>query len=190
MYGTPKFHGENFCGWLYNREIRECFLPQKFSAIRYMYIHIASSQDSLSNDFGQNWYIGYMICIIITHTLYNCPQRIFIISILTTMVHECQLPRWYSGALNCSMIELEREIPHCNLCPLGPLSLPSFLMLCAASKILARESWGQGHMQGSPIPTLVGSGRFQPPLSNFYHLSGLFYHHSQRVKSAEVLCLM
>ena len=40
------------------------------------------------------------------------------------------------------------------------------------------------------LPTLVGSGRLQPPLSNFYHLSGLFYHHSQEVKSAEALCLM
>ena len=40
------------------------------------------------------------------------------------------------------------------------------------------------------LPTLVGSDRLQPPLSNFYHYSGLFYHHSQRVKSAEVPCLM
>ena len=32
-YGTPKFHGENFHGWLYIGKIRECFLPQKFSAI-------------------------------------------------------------------------------------------------------------------------------------------------------------
>ena len=39
------------------------------------------------------------------------------------------------------------------------------------------------------LPTLVGSGWLQPPLSNFYHHSGLFYHHSQRVKSAEMLCL-
>ena len=38
--------------------------------------------------------------------------------------------------------------------------------------------------------TLVGSGRLQPPLSSFYHHSGLFYHHSQRIKSAEMLCLM
>ena len=40
------------------------------------------------------------------------------------------------------------------------------------------------------LPTLVGSGRLQPPLSSFYHHSGLFYHHSQRIKSAEMLCLM
>ena len=26
-YSTPKFHGENFCGWLYNCEICESFLP-------------------------------------------------------------------------------------------------------------------------------------------------------------------
>ena len=32
------------------------------------------------------------------------------------------------------------------------------------------------------LPILVGSGRLQPPLSNFYHHSGLFYRHSQRVK--------
>ena len=36
------------------------------------------------------------------------------------------------------------------------------------------------------LPTLVGSGRLQPPLSNFYHHSGLFYHHSQGVQSAEM----
>ena len=30
-----EFHGENFHGWLKNREIRESFLPQKFPAIRY-----------------------------------------------------------------------------------------------------------------------------------------------------------
>ena len=28
--------GENFRGWLKNREIRESFLPQKFPAIRYI----------------------------------------------------------------------------------------------------------------------------------------------------------
>ena len=37
------------------------------------------------------------------------------------------------------------------------------------------------------LPTLVGSGRLQPPLSNLYHHSGLIYHHSQWVKSAEML---
>ena len=26
--GTPKFHGENFHGWLKNCEICECFLPR------------------------------------------------------------------------------------------------------------------------------------------------------------------
>ena len=35
-YGTPKFCGENFRGWLYNREICECFLPRKFSTIQYI----------------------------------------------------------------------------------------------------------------------------------------------------------
>ena len=35
-YGTPKFRGENFRGWLYNREICECFLPRKFSTIQYI----------------------------------------------------------------------------------------------------------------------------------------------------------
>ena len=30
-----EFRGENFRGWLKNREIRESFLPRKFSAIRY-----------------------------------------------------------------------------------------------------------------------------------------------------------
>ena len=36
------------------------------------------------------------------------------------------------------------------------------------------------------LPTLVGSGQLQPPLSNFYHHSGLIYHHSQGIKSAEI----
>ena len=35
-YGTSKFRGENFHGWLYNREICECFPPWKFSTIRYI----------------------------------------------------------------------------------------------------------------------------------------------------------
>ena len=43
---------------------------------------------------------------------------------------------------------------------------------------------------GGILPTLVGSGRPQPPLSHFYHHSGLFYHHSQSVKSAEMLYLV
>ena len=30
-----EFHGENFRGWLKNREIRESFLPRKFPVIRY-----------------------------------------------------------------------------------------------------------------------------------------------------------
>ena len=34
------------------------------------------------------------------------------------------------------------------------------------------------------LPILVGSGRLQPPLSHFYHQSGMFYYHSQGVKSA------
>ena len=29
-----EFRGENFCGWLKNREIRESFLPRKFPTIR------------------------------------------------------------------------------------------------------------------------------------------------------------
>ena len=40
------------------------------------------------------------------------------------------------------------------------------------------------------LPTLVWSGQLQPLLSNFYHHSGLFYHHPQRVKGAEMLCLV
>ena len=32
-----EFRGENFRGWLKNREIRESFLPRKFPAIRYLY---------------------------------------------------------------------------------------------------------------------------------------------------------
>ena len=32
-----EFRGENFRGWLKNREIRESFLPRKFPAIRYMH---------------------------------------------------------------------------------------------------------------------------------------------------------
>ena len=31
-----EFRGENFRGWLKNREIRESFLPRKFPAIRYI----------------------------------------------------------------------------------------------------------------------------------------------------------
>ena len=34
-----EFRGENFRGWLKNREIRESFLPRKFPAIRYCYGH-------------------------------------------------------------------------------------------------------------------------------------------------------
>ena len=30
-----EFRGENFRGWLKNREIRESFLPRKFPAIQY-----------------------------------------------------------------------------------------------------------------------------------------------------------
>ena len=32
-----EFRGENFRGWLKNREIRESFLPRKFPAIRYVF---------------------------------------------------------------------------------------------------------------------------------------------------------
>ena len=32
-----EFRGENFRGWLKNREIRESFLPRKFPAIRYIH---------------------------------------------------------------------------------------------------------------------------------------------------------
>ena len=35
-----EFRGENFRGWLENREIRESFLPRKFPAIRYMCISL------------------------------------------------------------------------------------------------------------------------------------------------------
>ena len=38
-----EFHGENFRGWLKNREIRESFLPQKFPAIRYYIVSIAAN---------------------------------------------------------------------------------------------------------------------------------------------------
>ena len=32
-----EFRGENFRGWLKNREIRESFLPRKFPAVRYIH---------------------------------------------------------------------------------------------------------------------------------------------------------
>ena len=38
--------------------------------------------------------------------------------------------------------------------------------------------------------TLVGSGRLQPSLSNFYHHLGLIYHPLTESKRAEILCLM
>ena len=40
------------------------------------------------------------------------------------------------------------------------------------------------------LPTLVRSGRLQPPLSHFYHHSGLFHHHSQSVKVLKCNTLM
>ena len=46
------------------------------------------------------------------------------------------------------------------------------------------------HMQGCPHTGREWSAPAIPPLSNFYHHSGLFYHHSQGVKSAEMLCLV
>ena len=44
--------------------------------------------------------------------------------------------------------------------------------------------------KGRVLPTLVGSDQLQSPLSDFYHHSSLFNHHSQSVKRAEMLCLM
>ena len=37
------------------------------------------------------------------------------------------------------------------------------------------------------LPTLVGGGRPQPPLSHFYHHSSSFYHHSQVQKNIKML---
>ena len=54
----------------------------------------------------------------------------------------------------------------------------------------AHSSLVLGELMPRVLPTLVRSDQFQPPLSNFYHHSGLFYHRSQRVKCAEMLCLM
>ena len=42
-----EFRGENFCGWLENREIRESFLPRKFPAIRYVYYYSSLYEYSL-----------------------------------------------------------------------------------------------------------------------------------------------
>ena len=38
-----EFRGENFRGWLKNREIRESFLPRTFPAIRYALLTLLSS---------------------------------------------------------------------------------------------------------------------------------------------------
>ena len=42
-YGTPKFHGENYHGWLLNCKIHECFLPWKFCAILYLILKQAQA---------------------------------------------------------------------------------------------------------------------------------------------------
>ena len=44
-----KFHGDNFCGWLKNRETHEGFLPQKFP--RYIVYHTDLS----------TWWFNYLL---------------------------------------------------------------------------------------------------------------------------------
>ena len=43
-----EFRGENFCGWLKNREIRESFLPRKFPDIRYLAFQCRKGQPNVS----------------------------------------------------------------------------------------------------------------------------------------------
>ena len=49
-----EFRGENFRGWLENREIRESFLPRKFPAIRYLSLCINNIIIGTSNS-GNRW---------------------------------------------------------------------------------------------------------------------------------------
>ena len=46
-----EFRGENFRGWLKNREIRESFLPRKFPAIRYVHYNICTYRKLLILNF-------------------------------------------------------------------------------------------------------------------------------------------
>ena len=50
---------------------------------------------------------------------------------------------------------------------------------------MPRLAWGEYCIPYAVLrvlPTLVGSSRLQLPLRNFYHHSGLFYHHSEGKK--------
>ena len=84
-YGMPKFCGENFRRWLKNREIRECFLPRKFSAVWYTMIsimllplcfrnvdcHIMHYMITICNGMAPGngaWYLLY-ICMVYKHNI-------------------------------------------------------------------------------------------------------------------------
>ena len=50
-----EFRGENFRGWLKNREIRESFLPRKFPAIRYVTSHASAKLKMLRSKEVPIW---------------------------------------------------------------------------------------------------------------------------------------
>ena len=54
-----EFRGENFRGWLKNREIRESFLPRKFPAIRYYVAMEKNFFAFLVKVFNRSIYIRY-----------------------------------------------------------------------------------------------------------------------------------
>ena len=56
--------------------------------------------------------------------------------------------------------------------------------LRASQRVITTQVFQEGTPHGHHriLPTLVGGGRPQPPLSHFYHHSNSFYHHSQAQK--------
>ena len=99
------------------------------------------------------------------------------------MVSDCS-SLWTCKSSNCPCIHIIKSALF-----VAPSPWPD-LRFYAGHIIILWRSWRCTYgmfVATRVLPTLVGSGQLQPPLSYFYHHLNLFYHHSQSVKSAEIL---
>ena len=175
---TPKFHGENFREQSQNCEIREGFLPRKFSAIQYTYTQTSAIKISTKVSgylISYNYVYSLVSRLYITCKWSQSLERIKVLAIINSYA---SVHNYVHTLLSCTVIRCNQEkfsIPTQFEENLQVLDIP-VLLVCLWENFLVTDdyilqasnsaSWHTVHLCSSPS---VVTG------NEFYLLTGLSF---------------
>ena len=112
-FSMPKLCGENFCGWLYNGEIHECFLPRKFSTIRYLREGWHAGGVRYNILYNSNCMCSFNSSphTLNLHIYKPCPQQHLVLEFYSTCNYRCQVVLFEKEIKNISHYNIMERIP-------------------------------------------------------------------------------